>query len=711
MRVSLLAPNETSPAWLTDFSEQILGSKVIRSDNDGAWSLDLIPNAAITPDNTVYQVIQHIPGVERAEQVSYIIVPDTGSHELGSLLTAPPSDLPIAASLIRFLPADGMASTNVEDAILEAYAHGGGGGGSGGIPIFNVTLAPYNAVGDGVADDSGAIRSAITAAHTAGGGIVYLPAGDYRLVANGLLLAFSGVSLIGAGEGATRIRVALDASIVPISVVGNGATPNTPFSYTFGNTVRDLSIIMDSAATNNTPAVVVQYAFEPELVNLFIQNFGDGVHVMGSNNIKARSISVYSIGLGTSQAYGFLIDSSASINASAYFENCWAVLSGAGALHCWHVEGGIIDDLFLNYCEGDGNGGNVVGLFINGGGAHGQDIHIAHFIADSVTYGIVAGAIAGTLHIDGGWIYGTGGGASVWLADVLGGHVEGLQMLGSNGAGIALGTSANTIVEGNVIRGAYADAILADTTQFCSISDNAIANSTGNGIRLGLAANTVVANNTIQATGTMTAGLKLDSGCLHARITGNVIDTGVNMPTPYVAAGGLVDISAMNNIGVPDTAPAGSEGLLSTNVYAPGSLVVYTLDNTLAALDTTNATLSFTVPSNGKVDVLVQVECQIFTTTTGGTIAFGLLNHSGGAQLGYNQHTLGWAAFSASSLISTATLRFHLTGLTPGSLQVDLAAGVTTGSGVTGSVYAQGYTGAPDGGKTSPLLMQAYAAV
>jgi hypothetical protein len=48
-----------------------------------------------------------------------------------------------------------------------------------GIPVLNVKESPYNATGDGVTDDSLAIRAAITAAVAAGGAIIYFPKGTY----------------------------------------------------------------------------------------------------------------------------------------------------------------------------------------------------------------------------------------------------------------------------------------------------------------------------------------------------------------------------------------------------------------------------------------------------------------------------------------------------------------------------------------------------
>jgi len=80
--------------------------------------------------------------------------------------------------------------------------------------LFNVTLPPYGAAGDGLADDGPAIQAAIDDAARAGGGIVYLPAGTYLLkslqwqtgVRAYLLNYFSGIAIIGAGRNLTTLR-------------------------------------------------------------------------------------------------------------------------------------------------------------------------------------------------------------------------------------------------------------------------------------------------------------------------------------------------------------------------------------------------------------------------------------------------------------------------------------------------------------------------
>ncbi|AQT69810.1 Pectate lyase superfamily protein [Anaerohalosphaera lusitana] len=61
--------------------------------------------------------------------------------------------------------------------------------------LFVVTDPPYNAVADGVTDNTAAFQSALTAADANGGGIVFVPGGTYRL--EGTLVVPSGVELRG----------------------------------------------------------------------------------------------------------------------------------------------------------------------------------------------------------------------------------------------------------------------------------------------------------------------------------------------------------------------------------------------------------------------------------------------------------------------------------------------------------------------------------
>ena len=89
--------------------------------------------------------------------------------------------------------------------------------------VFNVR--DYGAVADGVSDDQPGIQAAIAAAQAKGRGVVYIPAGVYRL---GAALTISGhnISLVGQGRGlgldiARRIVTLLGGSIEFDSTLGH----------------------------------------------------------------------------------------------------------------------------------------------------------------------------------------------------------------------------------------------------------------------------------------------------------------------------------------------------------------------------------------------------------------------------------------------------------------------------------------------------------
>ena len=73
-------------------------------------------------------------------------------------------------------------------------------------PLYDVTLPPYNADNTGASDASVAIQSAINAAQSAGGGVVFLPAGLYSVRPQGansyaLQITAANTVLRGAGVG------------------------------------------------------------------------------------------------------------------------------------------------------------------------------------------------------------------------------------------------------------------------------------------------------------------------------------------------------------------------------------------------------------------------------------------------------------------------------------------------------------------------------
>lgn len=90
----------------------------------------------------------------------------------------------------RFIDIDGAVSATAAADARAAI-------GVSGSHLFNVR--DYGAVGDGTTNDVTAIQAAIDAAVAAGGGQVYLPAGDYK-VAN-LITLYENIDLCGDGSG------------------------------------------------------------------------------------------------------------------------------------------------------------------------------------------------------------------------------------------------------------------------------------------------------------------------------------------------------------------------------------------------------------------------------------------------------------------------------------------------------------------------------
>jgi hypothetical protein len=142
-------------------------------------------------------------------------------------------------------------------------------------PVFNVKTL-YGAAGDGTTDDTTAVRNAIVAASAAGGGIVYLPAGTYKI--SGTLTLGSNMELRGAGIGATKIAPAFATATQ--RVVDN--------DWTNGNVsigIRDLTI--DRSGAN------VQHGI---LLNGVDGLTVDHVRISGMPSANAGCVSVSQVG-------------------------------------------------------------------------------------------------------------------------------------------------------------------------------------------------------------------------------------------------------------------------------------------------------------------------------------------------------------------------------------------------------------------------------
>ena len=128
------------------------------------------------------------------------------------------------------------------------------------VSMFNVKNTAYGggAKGDGVTNDAPAIQAAITAASTAGGGVIYYPPGTY-LVGTSLTLP-NGVNHWGSGQGVSTIKAAAAlAGPVFTQVVASGHSiinvgwRNLTLDGNTGPSGSNIGILIDTSALNTTP--------------------------------------------------------------------------------------------------------------------------------------------------------------------------------------------------------------------------------------------------------------------------------------------------------------------------------------------------------------------------------------------------------------------------------------------------------------------------
>lgn len=96
-------------------------------------------------------------------------------------------------------------------------------------PIYDVTQAPYSADATGTADATEAIQAAIEAAGTAGGGVVFLPAGTYRIDG---LIHLNQSHVVVRGEGADSTILDFKNSLE--TVVGSLGGGSSAWSWSGG---------------------------------------------------------------------------------------------------------------------------------------------------------------------------------------------------------------------------------------------------------------------------------------------------------------------------------------------------------------------------------------------------------------------------------------------------------------------------------------------
>jgi len=152
-----------------------------------------------------------------------------------------------------------------------------------------VSVRDFNAVGDGIADDTEEIQNAINAASLKGlGAIVYLPSGHYRITA-ALVVTNTKVTLIGDGIDSTIIRQA--------TANADGVFFNYPVSFGLptGGGVRGLTIeagagfssgALYGIGSTGTGLRVLNASDNFSVDNISVNNFGRGIAVLHCWNTR-----------------------------------------------------------------------------------------------------------------------------------------------------------------------------------------------------------------------------------------------------------------------------------------------------------------------------------------------------------------------------------------------------------------------------------------
>ena len=116
---------------------------------------------------------------------------------------------------------------------------------------LNPRNPPYGAKGDGMADDTAAIQSALNDAAAGGGGIVFLPQGDYLILSQLLVPAQTTLSGIGRAPAAFTPH----RGTTLLAVAGAGSTSGVPFITLQGNnsTLEGVTIYYPKQVLTNSP--------------------------------------------------------------------------------------------------------------------------------------------------------------------------------------------------------------------------------------------------------------------------------------------------------------------------------------------------------------------------------------------------------------------------------------------------------------------------
>lgn len=272
-------------------------------------------------------------------------------------------------------------------------------------PTF-YNVRDYGALGDDVHEDSGPFQAAADAANAAGGGVVYVPTGIYRISKQ---IAFGvTTSLIGEAAGhlapvsGVTIRTSTGADSA-LLWLGAGSAPGNNWGWLFR--VENIEIVH----TGSGAALRIERCTSFSLANMTIRGpgsaTGNGLEIIDSysgsiyncrSTYFASGASIYVQSTGLTQP------------GSIIFDNVATDGSGTGTGFAFVSSGGVMDSIILRACIATACS---VGVSITGTGGNRlyriENIHIESGDNTSASTGIFqSGSDATGLEIDGVFAWG-----------------------------------------------------------------------------------------------------------------------------------------------------------------------------------------------------------------------------------------------------------------------------------------------------------------
>lgn len=252
----------------------------------------------------------------------------------------------------------------------------------------------FGAIGNGVADDSSYIQAAVNALGS-GGGIVYLPPGDYLLNGSAPISLTTPVTLQGAGHGATRIRIGGSFTGSSAIVIGSD-----------GCMIQGLQIRGNSSTTTSNPACHGVTATGSQDFRIFDATFqwinGYAIRAFGSSTTTLHGTQINTVKIQScSGAIHIKSDSTATaanVELSNIFTRYLGVNSGTNA----NLDGIRIEDSWDVLCQniiswmqatagGTGTAFRIVGdcaaIFVQNLDALGPQTGVANVVIEAGTNG------------------------------------------------------------------------------------------------------------------------------------------------------------------------------------------------------------------------------------------------------------------------------------------------------------------------------------